>query len=1053
MTAVERDLLLAVLGPCVVLHGNGFGPADPQIELSGLQRRILCQLAMNKPEAVHLDRLVEAVWGDDPPPTAKAALQNQIARIRTRLGNESILTVTGSYQLNIATDLEQVTDALRRCDEAKVGSNHLLVTELSRHSLTLWRGTPLEDLSDTSDVVGARRRYLELRRSFENALLWAEIELGHSSWAVPEAERLVGETPLDEHRWALQMRALDLAGRRGDALGAYERARRTLSENLGLTPGPELRLTQAHVLGVRSGSSSEAGNAKRSDSVIGRQALTDEIVAAIERMESIVLVGEAGIGKSRLLADIGHQIRAGGVLVASTQCALYPDTAVSSLTDLTDELGVAMDAGLGPVIAFATAVTDVLQTHGESPRRRMALVVDDIDRLGSTSATALVGVLAMPGVAMIASATDRHQLPPELDGIPLIEIPPLTELATSRLAAHLLADELPTGETAPESGWLFTMTGGNPALLECLLSDPTWRDQHVLGLGKNGNHLSTAKVLRDLVRTQIMRLSNASSHALDVAAICGDRCTRELLVKLSPGNGLAEAIRSSLLLEEIGAHGNPMIRFRHGAVERTVYDDISPGRRMDLHHRVAALLSQEGAPPSIIAAHSMAALSLEPLLAADRAIDAGRDASTHGAHVEAADWYWQAAEAATTPHPNSARVRVTALVGQADSLRLCGSVGHEQALFAAADAAFDLGNPNLVGDAAFAVLQLGATSDSGEMQTRAIEVAERALRIIVDTDQRALVAAAASLTHSMTGESDLCRRLFLEAERDAQSVIVRRRVIPFAYLAIGHPQDLDLRVRLTEEIIASSRLVGDSVGLFEGLQLAFSNGLQRADGTAVREVVTELERLVLMVGDVGRRWSLAYQQAALAHLEGDLEQAESFAEQALEIFSPVAPTRAFATYGAQLLVIRAAQGRLPELTDALRGLVIDQPGIPAWHAALAYSLATTDPLEARHHAGLAVSNSIYDFTWLAGQIIGGRAAAQVCNESVRAQYRENLEPWSGLVCWQGTCAYGPVDTVLAMLAVADGDSTAANRYVRSAVATAFSLGSPLFADEAMAVLT
>jgi DNA-binding SARP family transcriptional activator len=93
MTAVERNISLAVLGPCVVLHGNGFDPADPLIELSGLQRKILCQLAVNKPEAVQLDRLVEAVWGDDPPPTAKAALQNQIARIRTRLGNDSIRTV------------------------------------------------------------------------------------------------------------------------------------------------------------------------------------------------------------------------------------------------------------------------------------------------------------------------------------------------------------------------------------------------------------------------------------------------------------------------------------------------------------------------------------------------------------------------------------------------------------------------------------------------------------------------------------------------------------------------------------------------------------------------------------------------------------------------------------------------------------------------------------------------------------------------------------------------------------------------------------------------
>jgi hypothetical protein len=209
----------------------------------------------------------------------------------------------------------------------------------------------------------------------------------------------------------------------------------------------------------------------------------------------------------------------------------------------------------------------------------------------------------------------------------------------------------------------------------------------------------------------------------------------------------------------------------------------------------------------------------------------------------------------------------------------------------------------------------------------------------------------------------------------------------------------------------------------------------------------QLTDLAVRVGDIGRRWALLYQEAAVAHLDNELDRSEDLAANALELFSAVSPSRAFATYGGQILPIRMAQGRLDELIDTLDGLVANQPGVPAWNAALALAVATHDPARAVRLAGAALEGVPEDFTWLAAHVIGGRAAAITGDRSTCRQYVERLRPWSGLVCWQGTCSYGPVDTALAGLTAALGQDEDAARYQAAAADQARSLQAPVFLTE------
>lgn len=236
----------------------------------------------------------------------------------------------------------------------------------------------------------------------------------------------------------------------------------------------------------------------------------------------------------------------------------------------------------------------------------------------------------------------------------------------------------------------------------------------------------------------------------------------------------------------------------------------------------------------------------------------------------------------------------------------------------------------------------------------------------------------------------------------------------------------------------------DPVARFEARHLGFSVAIQRADAIALRAHLDDMVASVDQVGDVGRRWQLLYQLAAVAHLDDDLERSERLNTDAMNLFAPVSATRALAAYGGQLLAIRMAQGRVSELADTFELMVADQPEVPGWHAALSLALVEVDHGRAASHAVRALSDVPHDFLWLAAHLIGGRTAAMVGERETAAAYLERLAPWSGRVCWQGTCSYGPVDTTLALLHRSLGDTGATDHHARRATEVAERLGAPVF---------
>jgi DNA-binding SARP family transcriptional activator/tetratricopeptide (TPR) repeat protein len=1019
-----------VLGPCAIEHADGsLGP-----ELSSVQRTLLARLAIARPAAVELDELIEAVWGEDPPATAKTSLHNQISRIRRTHGAGTITTTSDRYELGVATDAEAAADALVRIELSVLEGDVVGAHRLASATLELFRGVPFADLDDAHGARERRVQYEELHRSLETIRLETAIGAGLTGWAVPEAERLVAATPHDERRWALLVRSLGATGRRGDALGAYDRARRVIATELGLLPGDELRAAEAEVLGA-----AKVLTHRRRLRTVGRSALVAGVVDAATAGTSSLLVGETGIGKTRVLDEVRRELTRQSFSVARAAFPLHPGSAIATLEELADELNRELDPRLPPVVAFDRAVADA------AIGRPVALCVDDLDRAGPTSLSALRTAGAHPGVVVVATATD----PPERwrATIAHVEVEALPPDHVADLAAQVLAQP----PDVEQVRWLHSMSGGNPSLVEHLLDE--------LSSDPGPDDVERTSEMRELIRRRLDRLPASTRLALEVAAVCGSVVPSTLLRALAPAAGIDGSLAESLLIEsphgaaaDAGQSAVPAgtsLSFRHGAVRQILYDDLAPGRRAELHHAAADILDDLGAPAGRIAAHAVAAADLDRASAIDWSTSAGAEATALGAHADAATWHGRAVDLASAHHDPERHV--AALIAQADALRLSGSPEQERALFEASEAATALGDPDLIADAAFALLQLGATTESGSLHEQAVAVADAALDVVLDPDRRARIAGAASLTHSMTGAAQRCRDLFLEAVASARSDQTRREILPFAYLGIGHPADLELREQLTDELIELGERADDPVALFEGHQLAASVAMQRADGERLRASIAELDTLIVRLGDVGRRWAVLYLRAAGEHLDGDLDAAEATSEAALELFAPISPSRAIATHGAQLLPIRLAQGRFGELRDTFEALVADQPGVPAWHAALALAVVGDDPDRAGELAVAALDGVAEDFTWLAAHLIGGRAVAAADDDRATSRYLERLEPWSGLVCWQGTCSYGPVDSVLALLHAGTGRVDRAYEHAGRALAQAARLGAPVFEPEMRAL--
>uniref|UniRef100_UPI00190F3FB1 BTAD domain-containing putative transcriptional regulator n=1 Tax=Mycolicibacterium farcinogenes TaxID=1802 RepID=UPI00190F3FB1 len=233
---------LEVLGPLQV-RMDGAPVAIPGAK----PRAILTMLGLHGGAVVPADVLMELLWGDDPPRTAAKALQTHISSLRHTLGDGFVLTEGSGWRLNTsepdATRFQSLTRSGR--DALAAGDTSTAVIRFDE-AATLWRGVP--QLPDGRRGASEKTRWTEAHAALVEDRADALLATGRAAEIIGDLEAAVADAPLRERRWGQLMLALYRAGRQGEALGAYRRARSLLADELGVDPGPELRRLEAAIV-------------------------------------------------------------------------------------------------------------------------------------------------------------------------------------------------------------------------------------------------------------------------------------------------------------------------------------------------------------------------------------------------------------------------------------------------------------------------------------------------------------------------------------------------------------------------------------------------------------------------------------------------------------------------------------------------------------------------------------------------------------------------------------------------------------------------------------
>ncbi|MFD2766533.1 AfsR/SARP family transcriptional regulator [Micromonospora eburnea] len=347
-------LAFSVLGPLEVRGRSG-----PILLPGARQRVVLAALLLRRNRVVSVDEMIDGLWPQSPPATAREQVLTVVSSLRRLLGDAGrpaadrlVVTRSPGYLLRIEDeqlDLARAERLLRDADQD--GLPATVRAAALRSALALWRGPELTDVPAPFAVTEAHR-LTELRLATMEKLVEVEFALHRHVELIPELTRLVAEHPLRERLRGQLMTALNAVGRTAEALEVYRAGRRRMADELGLEPGAELRRLERVILagaedragrdrsqsppvpddppaGTGAGTHPPAAIAPAPAAIpaqlpadisdfTGRAAEVDELCARLTSSGSagltavpvVILSGIPGVGKSALATHVGHLLRA-----------------------------------------------------------------------------------------------------------------------------------------------------------------------------------------------------------------------------------------------------------------------------------------------------------------------------------------------------------------------------------------------------------------------------------------------------------------------------------------------------------------------------------------------------------------------------------------------------------------------------------------------------------------------------------------------------------------------------------------------------------------------
>ena len=604
-------------------------------------RLLLALLAVSRGRVVPTDRIVDVLWTGQRPRRPEREVATLVSRLRATLGAGVVLGTSAGYRLGdppaVHIDLDEAALLLDEC-RARLARGQAAVAAAAgrRACVLLGDGPALADVPEADWVVDLRAEHGAQLRAARHATAEALLHAGDVAGAVETAQAAVRVDRLDEPANRLLMAAHQAGGEPARALAVFERLRTALVEELGVDPAPETRavhqalLTETSLTEADLAATSPAAPATASTGpgLAGRTAEVGRLTAAwaaatAGRPALLLVVGEGGIGKTRLVAELPPTVEATGGQVLTARCYagerslfLQPlvdalDSALAALStarlrtlvgpraaaltglwpDLADELGAPAEHGTPEIEvrrAFE-AVTAVLR--GLAADRPTLLLLDDLHQAGLTTVELLhyLARHAAPArllvLATLRTGEGADALDVMADVAQRLDLGPLPDEAVTRLAAEAGQGEL--------AATILRRTRGHPLFVVETLRG--------LAAGETG----PPETLQAAVLARLRRLGRDAEDVLRAGAVLGASVDPAVVAGMLdlPAHAVerccAEASGAGLL-----AVAERDYEFANDLVQEILYATTpAPVRRA--HHRRAADLST--GQPEVVGRHAAAA--------------------------------------------------------------------------------------------------------------------------------------------------------------------------------------------------------------------------------------------------------------------------------------------------------------------------------------------------------------------------------------------------------------------------------------------------------------
>ncbi|GAA3215838.1 BTAD domain-containing putative transcriptional regulator [Actinocorallia longicatena] len=1052
---MEADLAFRLFGPVEVasLGDRTTALTTPK------QRAVLTLLALEPGQVVPVDRLVDELWADEAPASATGTLQAYVSQLRRllepgrapRTPPSVLVTRDPGYLLAVAPER---VDLVRFASLAEQGAHELAAGGLERadlvlgEALGLWRGEPLAEFAGQAFAQPVIARCVEQRAVALEHRYQARLALGRAAESVGELERHVAAHPYRERLWGLLVLALYRSGRQADALGALRRVRELLDTELGLEPGPELRRLEAQVfaqsrdldLGDPAGVPA-AEPVLPARTLVGRAVQLDRIagrLAAARRGEGgvVLVAGEGGIGKSRLVQAAAEEAGAAGTTVAWGRCAddigappFWPWQQV--LRALGRAGALAADPG-GSLFDLHARAVEALTDRDEP----LLVVLEDLHWADAASLRLLAfaaGALGRAPVVLLATlrrpepAGDPEQLAATLGvlarehSMDRIDLPPFTR--------EQVVDFL-GGRDASAAGELHEKSGGNPFFLGELVR--LLHSEHRLEGVPDG--------VREVIDRRVARLPEPTRHLLRCTAVLGREVSFDTLAGLGglPGEEVLEWLEPAVAAGMLNELSDGLAyRFSHPLVRDALYAQLSRVDKARTHLRAGltleAMSSFEGAGrlPALARHFGLASRVGGAAKAVEYAVLAARQAAAQHAYDEAVG-YWEKALTALGPADPGRRCGL--LVGLGGALRDASDTRRARTVLREAITdARRLGDHETLLEA---VSILGGVTTwnwtpYGQVDEELVAVLRELLAEDLPPGRRCVLLGTLAAELNYSDRRDEAEKLLFEAQAIARSLDDPMLLVQSLNVYIRvfwRPERMERLMAAVREMLGVPGLPPGPAAIAHvhrmGLRLrlgdveGFERDLLRASQLAAEARSPELALMARI------------SEAPMRLMQGRWEEVRAIVKETRRIYERASLPGLFP---AMLMMQSQIPGHSPDLIEMLVAEAESAGEDPLRPVTVLAVLEAGDERRARElitRWGSAVPD---DWTTGIRRVVWGRVAARIGIPDPRALY-EQLLPTADLLTafGAGVLSYGSTRLTLAELARRIGDLDAARSHAAAA---------------------